>query len=52
MFEVVFDIYFINICSCFIMAKSFFFLQIASFIANNLKRNWPRDLYESVAQRL
>ncbi|KAL5156526.1 Nuclear pore complex protein NUP93A [Glycine soja] len=26
--------------------------KIASFIANNLKRNWPRDLYESVAQRL
>lgn len=38
-----------------IMAKSTFFvlfLQIASFIANNLKRNWPRDLYERVAQRL
>ncbi|XP_027339854.1 nuclear pore complex protein NUP93A-like isoform X1 [Abrus precatorius] len=26
--------------------------KIASFIANNLKRNWPRDLYERVAQRL
>ncbi|KAF7814360.1 nuclear pore complex protein NUP93A-like [Senna tora] len=26
--------------------------KIASFIANNLKRNWPRDLYERVAQSL
>ncbi|KAL5152623.1 Nuclear pore complex protein NUP93A [Glycine soja] len=26
--------------------------KIASFIANNLRRNWPRDLYERVAQRL
>ncbi|KAE9585841.1 hypothetical protein Lal_00010059 [Lupinus albus] len=26
--------------------------KISSFIANNLKRNWPRDLYERVAQRL
>ncbi|XP_061354767.1 nuclear pore complex protein NUP93A-like isoform X1 [Gastrolobium bilobum] len=26
--------------------------KIASFIANNVKRNWPRDLYERVAQRL
>ncbi|KAK7259645.1 hypothetical protein RIF29_25257 [Crotalaria pallida] len=26
--------------------------KIASFIANNLKRNWPRDLYERVGQRL
>ncbi|KAL1299475.1 hypothetical protein HN51_044014 [Arachis hypogaea] len=26
--------------------------KIASFIANNMKRNWPRDLYERVAQRL
>ncbi|KAG2371041.1 hypothetical protein LR48_Vigan05g218300 [Vigna angularis] len=26
--------------------------KIATFIANNLKRNWPRDLYERVAQRL
>ncbi|MED6223842.1 Nuclear pore complex protein nup93a [Stylosanthes scabra] len=26
--------------------------KIASFIANNMKRNWPRDLYETVAQRL
>ncbi|KAK2371504.1 nuclear pore complex protein NUP93A [Trifolium repens] len=26
--------------------------KISSFIANNVKRNWPRDLYERVAQRL
>ncbi|KAI9110313.1 hypothetical protein K1719_018755 [Acacia pycnantha] len=26
--------------------------KIANFIANNLKRNWPRDLYERVAQSL
>ncbi|OIW09076.1 hypothetical protein TanjilG_16303 [Lupinus angustifolius] len=26
--------------------------KISNFIANNLKRNWPRDLYERVAQRL
>ncbi|KAJ7976750.1 Nuclear pore protein [Quillaja saponaria] len=26
--------------------------KIASFIANNLKRNWPRDLYERVARSL
>ncbi|KAF3945284.1 hypothetical protein CMV_028326 [Castanea mollissima] len=26
--------------------------KIASFIANNLKRNWPRDLYEKVARSL
>ncbi|XP_004486689.1 nuclear pore complex protein NUP93A-like [Cicer arietinum] len=26
--------------------------KIANFIANNVKRNWPRDLYERVAQRL
>jgi len=30
----------------------FLSLQIASFIANNLKRNWPRDLYEKVARSL
>ncbi|WJX86585.1 Nuclear pore complex protein nup93a [Trifolium repens] len=26
--------------------------KISSFIANNVKRNWPRDLYKRVAQRL
>ncbi|XP_041024481.1 nuclear pore complex protein NUP93A [Juglans microcarpa x Juglans regia] len=26
--------------------------KIASFIANNLNRNWPRDLYEKVARSL
>ncbi|XP_031383636.1 nuclear pore complex protein NUP93A [Punica granatum] len=26
--------------------------KIASFLANNLKRNWPRDLYEKVARSL
>lgn len=26
--------------------------KIANFIANNLNRNWPRDLYEKVAQTL
>lgn len=27
-------------------------LQIANFLANNLNRNWPRDLYEKVARSL
>ncbi|KAK3405480.1 hypothetical protein EUGRSUZ_K02007 [Eucalyptus grandis] len=26
--------------------------KIANFLANNLKRNWPRDLYEKVARSL
>ncbi|CAJ2661347.1 unnamed protein product [Trifolium pratense] len=26
--------------------------KISNFIANNVKRNWPHDLYERVAQRL
>ncbi|XP_019186763.1 PREDICTED: nuclear pore complex protein NUP93A-like [Ipomoea nil] len=26
--------------------------KIANFLANNLGRNWPRDLYEKVAQRI
>ncbi|CAL5423551.1 unnamed protein product [Camellia sinensis] len=26
--------------------------KIANFLANNLNRNWPRDLYEKVARSL
>lgn len=44
----VFDLH----CYCFVTDVCFGPLQIAQYLANNMSRNWPRDLYEKVARSL